>query len=102
MSDRDNVGDAPPRPIFVGRHMYRRRRMADAAGLLPILGALLLAVPLLWQGGAGARTSAVMIFVFVVWGGLIALSALVSRHLQAGLREENRGAPAPDPGDGPA
>lgn len=79
--------------LFVARSTYRQRRMIDAAGLLPILGALLFALPLLWLGdgtpegqggqGAGARTSHVMIYVFVVWGGLTILSAVITRGLHS-------------------
>ena len=73
--------------MFVGRSTYRRRRMADAAALLPVLGALLMIMPLLWTNSAGdglsgARTSGVMIYLFGVWGCLGLLSAVVSRHLR--------------------
>ena len=78
----------PPgtRPVFVARATYRHRRMMDAAALLPIMGALLFALPLLWMGpgGGAARTSHVMIYVFAVWAGLVILSAVVTRKLNAG------------------
>ena len=49
----------------------------DAARLLPLLGAFLWALPLLWQTGEdGARTSSAMLFIFGVWI-FLALSALV-------------------------
>ncbi|MCZ4352979.1 hypothetical protein O4H61_10685 [Roseovarius aestuarii] len=79
-----------PRPIFVGRRTYRRRRMADAAALLPVLGTLLLLMPLLWAGGQdGARTSDVMIYLFCVWGGLGVLSGVVSRYLRPEPSEDS-------------
>lgn len=88
-----------PRPLFVAREAYRRRRMIDAAGLLPILGALLFVLPLLWVGAGGGapRTSHVMLYLFAVWGGLVVLSALVTRSLGAGSAEpaEDHGAGAP-------
>lgn len=100
-----------PRPMFVGRRTYRRRRMADAAALLPVLGALLLLMPLLWTGGPeGARTSTVMIYLFVVWGGLAVLSAVVSRHLRPDPFEDTpeppsaaqlKSTPTPAPDGGP-
>ncbi len=34
-------------PLFLGRVSYRQRRLADAARLLPIFGAVLMGVPLL-------------------------------------------------------
>lgn len=41
-------------PLFLARQTYRRRRVADAARLLPVLGgALLFMLPLL-GGAAGA------------------------------------------------
>jgi hypothetical protein len=82
--------EAPPRTVFVERRTYRRRRMADACSLLPVLGIALLAIPLLWHGPpeAPTRTTTVMLYVFGVWALLIAVSALVSR----GLRSD----PAPD------
>ena len=53
----------PRQPLFLARATYRRRRLRDAARLLPVVGVFLLAQPLLWpQGGAGP----VVVFVFVV------------------------------------
>ncbi|EAQ45839.1 hypothetical protein MED193_05589 [Roseobacter sp. MED193] len=74
--------DEPNSP-FVERRTYRRRRLMDIARLLPILGALLFTVPLMWPNPdpypapgnqAGMATSAAITYIFVVWGGLIALS----------------------------
>lgn len=60
----------------------------DIARLAPIFGALLFAVPLLWPrpkapDGLGASasvevvsTSSALVFVFVIWAGLIVFSAL--------------------------
>ena len=80
--------DAPGRRAeFVARGTYRRRRLIDAAGLLPILGALLFLVPLLWVGaqeGAAPRTSHVLLYLFAVWALWVILSALVTRGLGAG------------------
>jgi len=80
-------------PVFVQRRTYRRRRTADGARMLPILGAILFAIPLLWRGGgeagqpaadlaATARTAWVMGYLFVVWLGLVVLSGVVSRFLR--------------------
>ena len=68
----------PRQPLFLARATYRRRRLRDAARLLPVVGVFLLAQPLLWpQGGAGP----VVVFVFVVWALLIGLAALLSPGL---------------------
>lgn len=69
--------------VFVDRRGYRRRRMTDAARLLPILGTGLICIPLLWKRPEGAEisTSTVMIYLFLVWGGLAFLAAMISGYL---------------------
>ncbi len=37
----------PKRPLFLARAPYRRRRLRDAARLLPVVGGFLLLLPLL-------------------------------------------------------
>lgn len=74
-----------PPTVFLERQSYRRRRMMDAARLLPLLGAALLALPLLWPDtdqaavASGAvepvRMSEAIFYVFGVWAGLIVLAA---------------------------
>ncbi len=70
-------------PIFLERQSYRRRRLLDAARLLPIMGAALFAVPLLWPragGGAdGVPTSSAILYIFSVWAGLIVVNAAFGR-----------------------
>ncbi|MCP3971616.1 MAG: hypothetical protein GY717_15125 [Rhodobacteraceae bacterium] len=75
---------SPPNgSVFVERRTYRRRRMMDAARLLPILGALLFLVPIFWTGNAEApaTTARGVIYVFAIWAGLIVVSARLSRWL---------------------
>ena len=73
----------PRRALFVQRRTYRRRRMGDAARLLPVIGGILFMLPLLWTGGAAAgRTAWVMSYVFFVWAGLALLSGVLSRYLE--------------------
>ncbi len=68
--------------IFVQQHTYRRRRIADAARLLPILGVILFMVPLLWiNGESETRTTTTMIYVFGVWAGLAIVAAILARRL---------------------
>ena len=76
-------------PIFLARESYRRRRLGDAARFLPLLGIVLLLVPILWADGAG--TSGAMIYIFSVWALLILVIGLLSRALA------RAGAEAADP-----
>ncbi|WP_193372564.1 hypothetical protein [Oceanicola sp. S124] len=105
----------PNRPIFLERHGYRQRRLLDAARLLPVLGLILLAVPMLWpQGdaggmasaedptGGGLPTSRAIIYIFVTWGALAALSSLLVRALPAAAIERlDAGMPPLPPGAAP-
>ncbi len=81
-----SVGDGKDRPspvrpsLFLERQSYRRRRLADAARLLPFLGAAMLALPLLWpDDSAGAEAlslSTAMFYIFACWGVLILISVI--------------------------
>ena len=70
-------------PLFLERRSYRQRRLMDAARLLPLLGALLWMVPLLWprsqavQGSdaTDVSTSSAILYMFAVWI-FLALAAL--------------------------
>lgn len=80
-----------PKPLFLARSTYRRRRLADAARALPVFSALLLVLPLLWP--PGARTLAHDLgYLLVLWLAMIFASALLSRGLIPG-----DGAPDPKP-----
>lgn len=82
--------------MFLERQSYRRRRLADAARVLPVLGTLLLLLPLLWapQTTPATDTAAGGLYVFVVWGGLILAAFLLARRLGA-----ESGPPGPREGD---
>ncbi|MDG1130296.1 hypothetical protein ABWH93_19445 [Seohaeicola saemankumensis] len=70
-------------PLFLERRSYRQRRLMDAARLLPLLGALLWMVPLLWPrtqtvqsaDAAAVSTSSAILYMFAVWI-FLALAAL--------------------------
>ena len=68
---------APKPTAFLAKESYRRRRMRDLARAVPIIGAILLAIPLLWA--EGARNSSATVYIFIVWILLIAMSAVISR-----------------------
>ncbi len=95
----------PRPPLFLERQTYRRRRLADAARLLPVLGAILFLLPVLWgpQETPDADTAAGGVYVFAVWGGLIVAAFLLSRRLDRVSQAEAAAAPAqtrPGEGDG--
>ncbi|MEC3860387.1 hypothetical protein VK792_03750 [Mesobacterium sp. TK19101] len=76
----------PPKvkpPVFVERQTYRQRRVMDAARMLPILGAFLWLLPLLWfSSGGGPATSRAVLYIFGVWCLLIFGAALLSKGLR--------------------
>ena len=85
------MSDETP-PVFLDRRSYRRRRLGDAARMLPVLGVVLFLLPAL---GVGAeRPTGQIVGLFAAWGALIVLSAGLSRTLTRGAAEE------PDPPDG--
>lgn len=65
------------RPLFLARQDYRRRRLRDAARLLPVAGGVLFLMPLL----LGMGTAGGGIYLFAVWVGLALAAGLLSRHL---------------------
>ncbi|MDW4547955.1 hypothetical protein R5H32_01185 [Defluviimonas sp. D31] len=83
----------PSPPRFLARRSYRRRRLIDAARLLPVLGFILIMVPILWRPGATAAPDTALggLYLFAVWFGLIGAAFLVARILARG---------EPDAGDG--
>lgn len=90
--------------VFLARGSYRQRRYRDLARALPILGGILVALPLLWPRGGpqasgadapvveAAATSSALIYLFVVWIGLIVAAAALSRR----IRDDSQ--PDPDAG----
>lgn len=68
---------------FLARSSYRQRRLRDVAGMLPIIGILLLQVPLLWPRAEGqSLTTSAMIYVFGIWILLIALALYLSKAIR--------------------
>jgi hypothetical protein len=79
----------PSAPLFLARASYRRRRLRDAARLLPVVGVFLLLLPLLWASdGKIALTSGEMIYFFGAWLFLIVAAAVFARGLRVGDRAE--------------
>ncbi|MDF0596152.1 hypothetical protein [Psychromarinibacter halotolerans] len=71
------------RPVFLERRSYRRRRVMDGARLLPVIGAFLLLMPLVWGVTPGRLlgTAGSGIYLFAVWAGLIVVALVFSRIL---------------------
>jgi len=79
------------RRLFLERRTYRRNRLQDAARLLPILGAVLFFAPIFIRdtgaapaGSDGSDLSQWLIYFFVIWIGLIVITAFVSWSLTSG------------------
>lgn len=75
-------GEKRQSPVFVEKQTYYRRRLRDAARLLPVLAVVLFALPLLWPtpGDLAAvdtdlqpvSMSGAFTYIFLVWAVLIA------------------------------
>ena len=109
------------RPLFLARSPYRRRRLRDAARLLPLAGLVLLILPALWSppvlpagGTSGAvaiaeapaglrRMSQDVSYFFLIWAALIAVAAAFAPGLTRPARpagpDAARGQDGRDPDD---
>jgi hypothetical protein len=75
----------PKRPLFLARAPYRRRRLRDAARLLPVLGMFLLLLPLFWTPDSRmSLSSGDVIYFFSVWLFLIGVAAAFAPGLRSG------------------
>ena len=75
---------SPRNQVFLERRSYRMRRLGDAARLLPLLGLILLLLPMFWDAHTAGTVRLTVwdgLYLFAVWCGLIGLSALLSRKL---------------------
>jgi hypothetical protein len=68
-------------PVFFERKTYRRRRMADGARVLPVVGAILFCLPLSWSSDETSSTASVMLYLFLIWVLLCLASFLFARFL---------------------
>jgi len=69
------------RPVFLESRRYRAERLRDVAKVLPVLGIVLLFIPLLWRGDAQTSNAFAVQYIFGIWLILILLTWLVSRRL---------------------
>ncbi|EAQ23215.1 hypothetical protein [Roseovarius sp. 217] len=68
-------------PLFLARRTYRLRRLSDAARMLPIAGAVLFSLPLLWETRE-VRTTDAMFYIFGLWIVLAGISGVISTRLR--------------------
>lgn len=71
----------PPDPRDPARARDRRRRMGDAARILPVAGAVAFALPAALMVPGSPRLVATGLYIFVVWAILIGVAAFLARHL---------------------
>lgn len=87
----------PRRPLFLAPDSYRRRRLMDAARMLPVAGAFLFLLPILWRpSGSGHGTAFEGIYLFAVWAGLILAAMILARPLYAAGEGEASADPPPE------
>lgn len=75
----------PSSPQFLDLRSYRRRRLVDAAKLLPVLGAVLFLMPLPFlftQEGDEFNAVPMSIYLFAVWLALIVSARILAKSLQ--------------------
>ena len=85
----------PRAPLFLPRPEYRRRRLVDAARLLPVFGGFLVLLPILWApSGTDTRdTARDGIYLFVIWAVLVGLAAWLAPGLANAADRDDDTAP---------
>ncbi|MBE1292930.1 MAG: hypothetical protein GJ677_10610 [Rhodobacteraceae bacterium] len=76
---------------FLERQSYRRRRLIDTIRMLPVIGAVLWAVPLLWrqsEDSGTVLTSDAIIYIFLVWLLLVVGGGWLAQSLKRSNAEE--------------
>lgn len=78
-------------PLFLERQSYRRRRLIDMIRMLPVIGALLWAVPLLWRSGpdSDVSTSTAIIYLFGVWLAMVLWGGAMAKLLKLAETEQD-------------
>lgn len=79
------MAKAPKTNFFLERAPYRNRRVADAARVLPVLGGVLIMMPLLWPKspaiGEVTQTSGAGVYLFGIWALVILVAAILAPRL---------------------
>ncbi|WP_240496907.1 hypothetical protein [Thioclava sp. F1Mire-8] len=78
-------------PLFLARRSYRRRRLMDAARLLPLVGLVLILIPGLWHPAQTPMpdTGRGGLYLFGVWIALIVAAFAIARGLGPVLDAED-------------
>ncbi len=97
---------SPPRPRspeFLERNTYRLRRLMDAARFLPVIGLILLLLPLMRHSGDGIAPPVAQeaVYLFLVWIGLVLAAFLMSLGLRRALTAPPPEVPPPPQTDSP-
>lgn len=71
-------------PVFLERQSYRRRRVGDAARVIPVIGGVLVMLPLLWprDGEDTVSTVSAFLYVFGIWALMIGVAAVLAPFLR--------------------
>ncbi|WP_410218632.1 hypothetical protein [Paracoccus sp. (in: a-proteobacteria)] len=87
----------PDRPLFLERASFHRRRLGDAARVLPVLATLLILVPVWWLPRS-VSFAAGAVWIFGLWAVLIvavwALHRALLRAEAATIRASEAASPA--------
>ncbi|MDO5648069.1 hypothetical protein [Paracoccus sp. (in: a-proteobacteria)] len=88
----------PERPLFLERASYRRRRLGDAARVLPFLSAFALILPVLWAPLAVSYAFGA-VWLFALWAGLVVAIWALHRALLRAEAETIRASQAAEDRD---
>ena len=79
-------------PQFLDAQSYRRKRMMDAARLLPLLGIFLFLLPILWQPRLTPEPDTVhgVVYLFGAWTVLVIAARVLARIV---MTEPDEGGP---------
>lgn len=87
MAPRLRPAPDPGPTTFLARRAYRRRRLLDAARLMPAFGTALFLLPVLWISvESPGDTATGFVYVFAVWLLLIVLGAVIARRISDPVR----------------
>lgn len=83
----------PATAQFLDLKSYRRKRLIDAAKLLPIFGVVcfIFPLPLLFVTAEQAdawRATPLAVYFFIVWSALVAMTFILSRVLAKSRRDD--------------